>query len=142
MKKFKFSIRGNNYEVEIKEFDEGIARLEVNGTPYKVEVQKDTQVSKTPVLRRPAVARSKDAHVIKKTNGNIFKVKAPLPGNILQVIVKPGDQVKKDDKLLVYEAMKMENTLLSEKQGTVKEVKVSTGDSVLQEDLLLEIELD
>jgi biotin carboxyl carrier protein len=142
MKKFKFSIQGNDYEVEIKDFDEGIARIEVNGTPYKVEVQKQAQVSKTPILQRAAVKTPKDAHLIKKTESSSFKVKAPLPGNILQVVVQPGDAVKKDDRLLIYEAMKMENMLLSEKNGKVSSVKVAPGDSVLQDDVLIEIELD
>jgi len=141
MKKFKFTIRGNSYEVEIKDFEDGIAKLEVNGTTYKVEVEKETTVQKTPVLRRPAVKRPKDAHEIKKSEGNIFKVKAPLPGNILQVYVKPGDEVKKDDPLILYEAMKMENKMLSEKEGTITAVKIAVGDAVLQEDVVIELEL-
>ena len=141
MKKFKFTIRGNDYEVEIKNFEDGIAKLEVNGSTYKVEVQKDSSVNKTPILRRPAIKRPNDAHEIKKTEGNIFKVKAPLPGNILQILVKPGDEVKKEDPLILYEAMKMENKLLSEKEGTIKTVNVNTGDTVLQEDVVIEIEL-
>lgn len=142
MKKFKFTIRGNNYEVEIKNFEDGVAKLEVNGTAYKVELESETTVQKTPVLRRPAVKRHKDAHEIKKSEGNVFKVKAPLPGNIMQIFVKPGDEVKKDDPLLLYEAMKMENKMLSEKDGTVTSVKVAVGDSVLQEDVVIEIELN
>ena len=141
MKKFKFTIRGNDYDVEIKDFEDGIAKLEVNGTLYKVEVEKESIVQKTPVLRRPAMVKSKDAHKIKKTEGNIFKVKAPLPGNILQIFVKPGDAVKKEDPLMLYEAMKMENKLLSEKEGIVKSINVSVGDSVLQEDVMIELEL-
>ncbi len=141
MKKFKFTIRGNDYDVEIKDFEDGIAKLEVNGTLYKVEVEKESIVQKTPVLRRPAMVKSKDAHKIKKTEGNIFKVKAPLPGNILQIFVKPGDAVKKEDPLMLYEAMKMENKLLSEKEGIVKSINVRVGDSVLQEDVMIELEL-
>jgi biotin carboxyl carrier protein len=57
-------------------------------------------------------------------------------------VVQPGDAVKKDDRLLIYEAMKMENMLLSEKNGKVSSVKVAPGDSVLQDDVLIEIELD
>ena len=140
MKKFKFTIQGNQYEVEIKDFEDGVAKLEVNGTYYKVEVEKRSSTTKTPVLRRSPVATPSNAHEIKKTEGNIFKVKAPLPGNILQVFIKVGDQVKKDDPLLLYEAMKMENKLLSEKQGIIKAIKVSPGDAVLQEDLLIELE--
>lgn len=140
MKKFKFKIQGNTYEVEIKDFEDGIAKLEVNGTYYKVEVEKQAATTKTPVLRRTPISTPKNAHKIKKTNGNIFKVNAPLPGNILQVFVKVGDEVKKDDPLLLYEAMKMENKLLSEKSGIIKTIKVSPGDTVLQEDLLIELE--
>lgn len=140
MKKFKFTIQGNEYEVEIKNFEDGIAKLEVNGTYYKVEVEKQTSSTKTPVLRRHPVITPSGSHEIKKTNGNIFNVKAPLPGNILQVYVKVGDVVKKDDPLLLYEAMKMENKLLSEKSGIIKSIKVNPGDAVLQEDFLIELE--
>ncbi len=62
MKKFKFTIRGNNYEVEIKKFEEGIAKLEVNGTPYTVELQKDERAAaKTPVLVRSPLKTPKNA---------------------------------------------------------------------------------
>ena len=140
MKKFKFTIRGNQYEVEIENFEDGVAKLEVNGTHYKVEVEKQVSTSKTPVLQRSPMNTPANAHEIKKTEGNIFKVKAPLPGNILQIFVKVGDEVKKDDPLLLYEAMKMENKLLSEKDGIIRSIKVNTGDAVLQEDLLIELD--
>lgn len=141
MKKFKFTIRGNDYEVDMYSLEDGIAKLEVNGTRYKVELHKDERSSKTPVLVRSPLTTPKDAHLIKKSENGIFKIKAPLPGNIIQVDVKPGDSVEKGGKLLIYEAMKMENTLLAEKSGTIKTVKVSVGDAVLQEDILIEMEL-
>jgi len=142
MKVFKFTIRGNEYEVDIKSFDDGIAKLEVNGTLYNVELHKEEQVTKTPVLMRSVVKNTHNAHKIKKSGGNTFKVLAPLPGIIIQMPVKEGDEVKKDDNLLVYEAMKMENKLLSEKDGIVKSIKVNTGDNVLQGDTLMEIEIN
>lgn len=141
MKKFKFTIRGNDYEVEMYSLEDSIIKLEVNGTRYKVELHKPEITSKTPVLRRSELKTPKDAYKILKSEEPGFKVKAPLPGNIIQVFVKPGDQVNKDDKLLIYEAMKMENKLLSEKKGIVKSVKVAPGDAVLQEDVLIELEL-
>jgi len=141
MKKFKFTIQGNDYEVEMYSLEEGIAKLEVNGTRYKVELHKDERSTKTPVLVRSPLKTPKDAHKIKKSENGLFKIKAPLPGNIIQVFVKPGDEVEKGEKLLIYEAMKMENTMLAEKSGTIKTIKVNTGDAVLQEDLLIEMEL-
>ena len=57
----------------------------------------------------------------------------------MNVFVKEGDEVKKGDKLLMYEAMKMENILTAERDGTVRKIMVIPGDSVLQDDVLLEI---
>lgn len=141
MKKFKFTIRGNDYEVEMYSLEDGIAKLEVNGTRYKVELHKEERSKKTPVLVRPPVTNPKDAHVIKRSAEGVFKLKAPLPGNIIQVFVKPGDKLAKGDKILLYEAMKMENTLKADKAGEVKTIMVNPGDSVLQEDVLIEMEL-
>ncbi len=140
MKSFKFTISGNKYEVDIQSLDEGTAKLEVNGTTYFVELEKQVQTSKTPVLVRSKVKNPAGSHKIKKSESKGYKITAPLPGNIMQVFVKEGDSVKKGDKLLIYEAMKMENELKSEKDGIVKSIKVSPGDSVLQDDMLVELE--
>lgn len=141
MKIFKFTIRGNDYEVEIKKMEDNHAKIEVNGSVYNVELHKEQNQSKTPVLRRPAVKHAKGSDKIKKVDEAVFKVKAPLPGNIMQIFVKQGDEIKKGDKLLQYEAMKMENDLLSEKDGIVSNIKVNPGDAVLQDDELLLLEL-
>ena len=140
MKKFNFKIRGNTYDVIIKYFEDGVAKVEVNGSPYQVEVQKSIQESKTPILVRQDVSNPAGAHKIKKATTSVTKITAPLPGNIMQVFVKEGDQIGKNDKLLMYEAMKMENMIKAEKEGVIKSIKVKNGDSVLQGDLLIEIE--
>jgi len=57
----------------------------------------------------------------------------------MQIFVKEGDTIEKGQKLLQYEAMKMENDLLSEKQGVIKSIKVNPGDAVLEGDVLIEI---
>ncbi len=142
MKRFKFTIRGNEYEVDVKKLEDGIAKLEVNGTSYKVELHKEEKLTKTPILVRTAAPTPKGSHKIKKTSQSVFKTKAPLPGNILQLFVKEGASVEKDEPLLLYEAMKMENKLLAEKAGIVKSVNVQVGDAVLQDDVLMEIELN
>jgi len=139
MKKFKFTIQGNNYDVEVLDFEDNIAKVEVNGTKYAVEVHKEQKQTKTPVLVRQAVpSPTRGETKIKKSIG-AAQINAPLPGNIMQVFVKAGDDVKKGDKLLMYEAMKMENSILAEKDGQVTTVKVQVGDSVLEGDILIEI---
>ncbi|HPR58310.1 MAG TPA: acetyl-CoA carboxylase biotin carboxyl carrier protein subunit [Bacteroidales bacterium] len=142
MKKFKFSIKGHDYEVEILECEDKIAKVDVNGTIYEVEMHQEMKQSKTPKLVRQEVEIKRQDHKIKKTITKTagFEVKCPLPGNILQVFVKNGDIVKLGDKLLMYEAMKMENTILAERDGTIKNLKVQSGSSVLQGETLMEIE--
>ncbi len=140
MKTFNFIIRGTEYEVEIKSLENSVAKIEVNGSLYNVELKKEMNTSKTPVLVRKPVVLPPGSEQIKKQSG-IFKVKAPLPGNIMKVFVKEGDSVSVDDNLLIYEAMKMENTLKADKAGTIKSVAVKEGEAVLQDAVLMEIEL-
>lgn len=93
MKKFSFIINGNNYEVEIQGFEENIAKVEVNGTNYDVEVKKDLKIIKTPTLVRaeapkPTSRESKIPRTVTQTTN--VAIKAPLPGTIISVLVKPG----------------------------------------------------
>jgi biotin carboxyl carrier protein len=68
------------------------------------------------------------------------EVLAPMPGNILEVLVNVGDAVKEDDELIILEAMKMENPICSPVDGTVKEIKVKAKDVVEADQLLVVIE--
>ncbi len=140
MKKFKFTIEGNEYEVEILDQEDNLLELEVNGSKYNVELEKEVKKTKTPRLVRSKVHTSKEDSKIKsKASSGGAQVKAPLPGTIIKINVKEGDSVKMGDNLLIMEAMKMENNVLAEKAGTVTSIKVGEGDAVLQNDVLVEI---
>lgn len=146
MKKYKFTIQGNQYEVNIMSVEDNIAELEVNGTIFKVEVDKALQQTKTPRLVRSATVPSTDSHpaVVKTATPSDLKssgghVKSPLPGVILEVFVKEGDTVKKGQKLLCLEAMKMENNIDSDKDGKVLKINANKGDSVMEGDILVTI---
>lgn len=140
MKKFDFTINGNRYAVDIKDIEDNIAQVEVNGTIYEVEIHREVKQSKTPRLMRPAVKHSYGEEAFKKKEGVTPVVKAPLPGSVLRINVKEGDEVNRGDILLVMEAMKMENNIYSELKGRIKSIKVQPGQSVLQGDILMEIE--
>jgi len=139
MKKYKFKINGTTYNVHIKSLEDNIAEVEVNGTEYAVELEKELKTSKTPRLVRAKTPKTGQPKPL-TSKGKISQVKAPLPGAILQLQVKPGDTVKKEQVLLIMEAMKMENKVLAEQDGTVKSVGVAAGDNVLQDQVLMEIE--
>jgi len=144
MKKFKFTIRGNTYEVEIQNIEDNLAEIEVNGSLYKVEIQhEEKQQSKTPVLVRKPVEYLQN-QTEKKTHKPAEKIKAgaikaPLPGTILIVKKKVGDEVNSGDLLLVMEAMKMENNINADRSGKISALHCNVGDAVLEGDVLVEI---
>ncbi len=139
MKNFKFTISGNTYEVEIKDFERNIAHIEVNGTIYTVEVHREIKKTKTPTLIRAEVPVTGEDKIEKKKKGSPVPIIAPIPGSIIEIFVKPGDLVKKGQVLLVMEAMKMENKIQSDKDGIVDSVQVTVGSNVLQGDILIEL---
>lgn len=74
-----------------------------------------------------------------KSSSGSGKVKAPMPGLIVKVLVSVGDRVEKDQVLLNFEAMKMENQLKSPASGEIKDLKVKLGDKVEKGQVLVEI---
>lgn len=139
MKKYSFTIRGNKYDVNLHKYEGDTAKIEVNGTVYEVEVHHEKATSKTPTLVRSSVPTRKTNVEAPAAGGGSHTIKAPLPGNIISILIKEGDTVARGQKLLVYEAMKMENDVMAEADGVVKSIKVNVGDSVLQGDTLIEI---
>ncbi|MDR0363650.1 MAG: biotin/lipoyl-binding protein [Bacteroidales bacterium] len=138
MKKYELIINGNKYSTEIKSVEDQTVQVEVNGTPYTVTVDREIKQQKTPKLVRSTAVPSTDqgAAVTTSVTGTI---KSPLPGTILEVFVKQGDKVSIGQKVLMLEAMKMENMIESDKAGTVTEIKVSQGAAVVEGDVLIVI---
>jgi len=135
MKEFKYSINGNQYTVEIIKEDGAEVELTVNGTSYTVEVEEEI-IEAPKKITRPAAAPTKPTGEpvlgAKKPVTSGGAVKAPLPGVILEISVKVGDTVKLGDKVMLLEAMKMENTITSDIAGKVLEIRVEPGTTVLE----------
>ena len=141
MKKIKFTISGKQYEVEVQSFENDKAQVVVNGTQYEVDVEREKEEAKPVIAPRPAAPKAAAPAAAPAAAGNVDGVKAvaPLPGTIMQIFVNVGDQVKRGDKILMYEAMKMENNFLAEVDGVIKDIKVRVGDNVLQGAVLVVI---
>lgn len=145
MKNFKFTINGNEYDAEIVSIEENTAEVAVNGVTYSVEIDRKLQTIKTPKLVRTMAVPSTDSHPsVSKTSSpsapkGTGSIKSPLPGVILDIYVREGDAVKIGQKLIMLEAMKMENNINADKEGRVSLIKVSKGDSVMEGDILIVI---
>ena len=125
MNKYQYKVQGVDYEVEIEEVEGNIAKVNVNGIPFEVEMQQPINAAKP---AQPA-----------QQAGNGNPIKAPLPGTITSINVKQGDQVNVGDVVIVLEAMKMQNNIESEYAGTVTAINVTPGDSVMEGAVLLTI---
>lgn len=139
MSTYKFKINGKDYEVAVNGIEGKNAAVTVNGVNYNVEMENAAPAAApAPVQAAPAAAPAPAAAAAApatapKASGAGKDVVSPLPGVVISVDVKVGDTVKRGQKVAVIEAMKMENEILSENDGTVTAVHVSKGDSVLED---------
>ena len=145
MKEYKYKINGNVYKVGIGDVENGIAEVEVNGTPYKVEIEQKAastvKVSspKPAAAPRTATGEKVIATPTAKAAAGGAPVKAPLPGVVLDINVSVGQEVKAADTVITLEAMKMENAIKAGVDGKVAAINVAKGDSVLEGAVLLTI---
>lgn len=137
MKSYKFKINGNEYNVDINSVSGNIADVTVNGTSYQVEMDnapaapvQAAQVQTVPAAQTAPAAAPAAAKPAASGAGKA--VKSPLPGVIIAVKVNVGDAVKAGQVVAILEAMKMENEIQAESDGTVTAVNVAKGDSVLE----------
>ena len=143
MKEYKFKINGKEYAVAIGQADGKMLTVNVNGADYQVELEGDTlapsglgmtngtagmtnhAANTAPVM--PGAASASPA-----PKGAGTTIKSPLPGIIISIDVKEGQAVKRGQKVAVIEAMKMENDILAECDGTITAIHANKGDSVLE----------
>ena len=113
--------------------------ITVNGVAYSVSVE-ETAAGAAPVAS-PAAPKAAPAPAAapKAAAGaaGAVTVKAPMPGNILDVKVAAGASVKAGDVLVILEAMKMENEIVAPQDGTVASINVNKGDTVNSGDVLV-----
>lgn len=134
MKEYKYKINGNDYAVKINKIEGKEAEVEVNGKSYTVELVREEKEVPKPVVRRtqPVSTPVSSAPKPAVASGSKGGIKAPLPGVILDINVAVGDEVKRGQKVAVLEAMKMENSINSDRDGKVLEIKVQKGESILE----------
>ena len=149
MKEYKIKINGNDYQVVVGDIEDGVANITVNGMEYTAELKGTASKPKTPKMVQQPTVMSTDYHPSTARTvapapappaGAGSSIKSPLPGVLLDVNVREGDKVKVGQKLMVLEAMKMENNIDSDIEGTVKSIVKQKGDSVLEGDVLITFE--
>jgi biotin carboxyl carrier protein len=112
--------------------------VEVNGKEYEIELKTEAkkEVIPTKINRSEVTTQSSKPQKVKATPGSVL---APIPGLVLKILVKEGSEVKIGDPILILEAMKMESEIASTASGVVKSIKVKEGDTVQEDEVLVEI---
>lgn len=132
VEKNKFHILQKNlpYKAEIifSDFNQKKYTVKVNNSIYKVAIS------------NPLDLLIKELGFEVGVSTVIKQLKAPMPGLILEINVEEGQTVNENDNLLILTAMKMENSLLSPRDGVIKSIAINVGDSVIKGDLLIEFE--
>ena len=145
MKEFAFKLNGAEYKCAVEQIEAGKAKVTVNGKVYEVETEAAAPAAKpvakpAPVAPKPAaaapVAPKAEAKPAAAPAAGV-QVKSPLPGSVIKVLVSEGQAVKRGDTLLTLESMQMENAIMAEQDGTVKQIAVTAGQNVMQDDLLI-----
>ena len=154
MKKFKFSIDNNPFEVSVTELENGQIDVAVNGSNYIVTIDREkpkaaapapkaapkaTAPAAAPKAAAPKAAAPAAPAAAPVATGSVKTVKSQLPGSVTKLIAEVGQAVKKGDTVLMIEAMKMENEIKAECDGTIAKFYVEAGKSVMADDKLFDI---
>lgn len=125
--KLNLKIRGKEYEVEILEESEGRLKIRVGEEEFFFGGEEKERIS---------VAKT----AFPKRDFSKKEIKAPISGVVSKIFVKEDEFVKKDQKILILSTMKMENDIISETEGKIKEIRVKEGQSVNTNDVLIILE--
>ena len=151
MRTYSYNVNGAQYDVTIESIQGQVAKVNVNGVAFNVEMlgapitegdlpAAAPAAAPAATTAAPAAAPATPAAApAKGAAGAGTPVKAPLPGVVTKVLVANGQAVKKGDTVVVLEAMKMENNITAECDGTVSGVCCAAGDSVMEGTTLVTI---
>lgn len=129
MKNYRITVNGNTYDVQVEE-------LGASQAPVAPAAPQASAPVATPAPATPAPAPQASAPA---ATGEGEKVTAPMPGNILDIKVNVGDSVAANQVVVVLEAMKMENDIVTPVAGTVTAINVTKGQAVNSGDVLITV---
>ncbi len=131
---YKIQIADQNFEVAIDDINKRPIVAHVNGKEILVTPESEI-ITTIPAPVRSSELLSTSPVITTMGDGSLT---APLPGTVIEVFVKPGDEIEAGTVILIIEAMKMKNSIRSTKDGTVESVFVNAGQTVSHKQILME----
>ena len=130
MKKYKITVNGKTYQVEVEE---------ISGQTTTTPTQTNPTVN-TPVAPETIQQPKPQPQPQNPGTTGTHKITCPMPGTIMSIKTKPGDKIQKGDVIMILEAMKMENEIIAPEDGVITSIDTSEGASVNTGDILATFE--
>ncbi|WP_213973835.1 biotin/lipoyl-containing protein [Tepidanaerobacter acetatoxydans] len=128
MKKYKITVNGKTYEVEVEEMGaQNFIPTQTANAPISPKATQQPKPQQQPNQKNPGTVGKQ-------------KITSPMPGTIMSINKKPGDKIQKGDVIMILEAMKMENEIIAPEDGVITSIDTSEGASVNTGDILATFE--
>ncbi len=137
--KLNVNINNKTYTVEIEDLNARPIVAIVDGERFEVIPENDAkpQAKKEAEGKTVSAPKKREVH---SAGANAKILPSPLPGTVIEIFVKPGDEIESGQVVLVIEAMKMKNSIRSTREGKISAVLASAGQTVTHKQALLEFE--
>lgn len=142
-RQLNLTIDGMSYQIEVEDLSAPTIKVWVNGEPHQVRIERPPVPTEevTAPAPRPDIRAATPAPTPTRTGfPTSANITAPMPGNLLDIMVQPGDTVEVGQQICSLEAMKMKSAVRSGRQGVVATVEVAPGQAVAYGDVLITFE--
>ena len=142
-------IKGKKMDIQLMEEPDGFTFIIWNRRKYQVDILEKYQNRYTIMINGVWYSFTIETPISYKRRKFLSKtvfssrtetINAPMPGKILDILVEENAEVKQGEAVVILEAMKMQNEILSQVSGKVKKIKIRQNDSVMKDDVMMEIE--
>ncbi len=136
--KFQVKIQNKNFNVTIENIDCNPIIADVDGEQVEVWLDEEKETIAATTSKNEITPKNESAPqptTVENTSGDI---KAPIPGVIIDILVKPGEEVTIGQEVCILEAMKMKNSIRANRKGTVEDILVKPGDQVAHNQVLIQ----
>ncbi len=143
------SIDGKIYEIDLQKMESGIYSILHKGKSYEMEITRNKKKNNYSVQTNghdwdiqivDAEIRYQRNHSKGKLANNINHISSPMPGKVVKIPVKQGQEVKEGETVIIISAMKMESEYKAPKDGRIKKINVKEGDNIEGNQVLITLE--
>ena len=142
-------VKGKKMDIRVFEDPNGFSYLIWKNHKYLVDILEKNQNKYTVIINgvwyyfsieTPISYKRRKFLIKNEVSSKTERIVAPMPGKILDILVEENTEIKQGEAVLILEAMKMQNEILANISGKIKKIHVRQNDSVMKDDILIEIE--